>query len=147
MKQIGTLGTIDTLTVGERVFTDLANLLILTGATAASANVYAGLTAGVQASTAYQVTTGKTLKIAAVRAFGFSGASNFAGVLYGDTAMATETGNAIGPTNPVFDALQGYFPPGVGGKVEYATNFSAPAGKYIGCLADACYITAFGYET
>jgi len=148
MKQIGTLGTIDTLTVGERVFTDLANLIILSGNSAASPNVLCGLSKTPAASpTAYQVTTGKTLKIAALRVFGYSAAANFGGALYGDTALPVNTGTATPPTNQISDNLQGYFPAAIGGTVSFVTNFDVPATKYVGAYAEASYVTAFGYET
>lgn len=63
-KPIGTLGTIDTLTVGGRVFTDLTNLLVLMGYT--DSNTKASLRAAI-GSSGWAVTGGKTLTIYAIR--------------------------------------------------------------------------------
>ena len=66
-KPIGTLGTIPTITVGGRVFTDLDNLIVLT------AYAQTGTAAGATfrepvASSGYQVPGGQTLRILAVTA-------------------------------------------------------------------------------
>lgn len=146
MRQIGTLGTIDTLKVGERVFTDLANLIMLTGATASGGNVLIGLSKVAASPTAYQVTSGKTLKVQAIRAIGHASGATFGTVIYGDTAVSATAATSVDPTNRVDSREYGYFPAAVGGMISYASNFDIPATKYVAGYGETVYITAFGYE-
>lgn len=152
-KQIGTLGTIPSITVGNRVFTDLDNLIILIAQVTASGQFTSfrkfNGTAG------YQVTAGKTLTVEAFKVTGGSGtAGNDAGILYGDNDVGYNSVPA--PTTPVYPgglstspsiardtmtATATFLPEG-------AINFQVPATKYLTLVANAapCIMYVYGYE-
>lgn len=100
-KPIGTLGTIETLTVAGRVFTDLTNLIILHSKT--GGQVYCGFRKST-GSAAYQVTTGKTLTVNALRymagTFNAAAYLNFY-LVYGDNAVGWDS--VTGPTTPIYE--------------------------------------------
>lgn len=149
-RAIGTLGTIDTLTVAGRTFTDLGNLITLGGTIPASPNVFIGLSLTQTASPSnYQVTTGKTLTIGAIRGFSLSTSANpFGQVGYGDTSTST-SGAATPPTGAIY-SWSGYAHPGTatGEIFETGLDFDVPAQKYPFAIAAAgnVQLAVFGYE-
>ncbi len=153
---ISNLGTIPTLSVGGRVFTDLTTLIVLAGGNL-TINRYSTLrkpngTAG------YQVTVGKTLRIDACRIWTTStGGLCNVGLLYGDTdvgldsASAPTTAVSYGGSSSVYVGFQGTAASGVESQApaEITPFFSVVAQKYAAMLSDraATNMTAFGYET
>lgn len=153
---IGTLGTIPTLTVGGRVFTDLTTLIELTGFcgntnTNASLRLYSG-------SSGYQVTVGKTLTLHAQQ-ISWTTASGSAGFAlgYADNDVGMDSGTAF--TNPVWrggtSSNKGIYPTittGSSGSI-YQTAFKVNciAQKYVAFNGTSGvggnYITTWGYET
>lgn len=152
-RQIGTLGTIDTITVGGRVFTDLTTLIYLEAYTATTAR-YTTYRKN-NTSAGYQVTTGKTLSIYAIRVMTDSAAGSSAGSVlsYGDTDVGLNS--AAAPTNVVYqfgDSTARIFLTTTGQTsgvfYESPTLFTVPATKYAAQLAvgNDCLALAFGYE-
>lgn len=157
-KAIGTLGTIDTITVGGRVFTNLTSLIILYGWADGTGTSNRCTLRTANGSAGYQVTTGKTLTIRAVR-FQTTGASNTAGVSPGnlayadnDVGVATSTAftnsvNMIGNTSFIQwgRASLYYGSDGDGAAID----FQVPALKYPAYVASnqICAIICYGYET
>lgn len=153
MKQIGTLGTIDTITVGGRVLTNLASLITL-NAILDGTNANWSTFRASNASAGYQVTAGKTLALVGAN-FSIVGAAASSGgiLLYGDTDVTLSSGSA--PTNPVYIFGDD---PGVGvpvmngtadGIFGMALNFSIPSAKYPAVFSQGAvlgYIQIFGYE-
>lgn len=163
-RPVGTLGTIPTVTVGGRVFTDLTNLKILSTSLAASSNKYAPLYDTTPGGTpgVYQVPGGKTFIIYAIkyRLEQASGGTSLAGGLfYGDTALAD---NDAGPlTNPVgaisgnagitsnadliFTDTWGTANP----NLEMSIGGQVPTGKYLHIFQNTAlgsHVTVYGYE-
>lgn len=139
MKPIGTLGTIPTLTIGGRVFTDLENLITLAGHASTGGSTESGLKRiGPAFSTAYQVPASKALRVLAVK-LGIAGN----GVLqldlgYNDAALTAQV--AFGAlVNPVFASsgtsirnnsfISAKTSPGVL-EQDFGEGFLIPAGKY-----------------
>jgi len=153
-KAIGTLGTIDTLTVGGRTFTDLTNLIILYGLVS-TAGRHTTLRLP-NASSGYQVTSGKTFKIEAIFASTSSASAGPVMPFYGDTDVGLDSASA--PTNPVYIggnnnpqaiALAG----NTSGNLVLSNpipgmNFSVPAGKYpcVYAGATSSLVAVYGYE-
>ncbi len=154
-------GTGDTLKIGERVFSDLTNLVVLYGYSSTTAN---GSTLRKPGATAgYQVPVGKKFLIKAVRVFGQSAASTSGSAmiraLYSDNDIGIDAAKA-GLTNPKYpgnDAKLG----GIGNQGQIASpglsrweqdfDFEVPAQKYPGFGNEnntACVETVmiYGYE-
>lgn len=142
------------LSIGGRVFTDLANLKILRtaitnvgGATNGSGRLNTG-------SAGYQVTAGKTLKVKAVRCFGqtFTAAGIFY-ICYSDNDVGLVSTTAF--TNATYSgnntSLAVSLSVNAGGIwYETAYDFDIPAQKYPGAqLATGTYqamVEFYGYE-
>lgn len=134
-----------TLQIGGRVFTDLTNLKILAGS--AGSAKFATLR-DVSTGAAYQVASGKTFKVLAVKGVASSATAIEANICYGDSDVGQ---NAVsGPTNIVYQ--NGYS--GIGslaGTTPFTieTNFSVPALKYP-CFnmatATSGSVYVYGYE-
>ncbi len=148
---IGTLGTIDTITVGGRVFTDLTTLKVLRGySTSTKEFTFRNGASGYQAS--------NTLTLYALRMFNGVGAS--ATSVIGNCTLAYSDNNvgldATGGTftNPVYyGGSSSLLTLGAGNVVglnmtEASVNFAVPTTKYPGavCNSAASYLTAFGYD-
>lgn len=108
---IGTLGAIDTLLVGGRTFTDISSttgvgsLISLYQAAGGNTNVYGGWNKfGSQSSTAYPVTTGKTLIVAAIRVINSAAVAETLGFGQCDNALAIATPST--PTNPIYFGIE-----------------------------------------
>jgi len=147
---VNTPGTIPSLTVAGRVFTDLSNLIVLYSA-------FAGVGAGYStprlssASSGYRVPVGKSFRVLAVQVQTNNAVAN-SGVTLGyqdtDTGACSNTaptnGVVIGGTN-----LYAYMGVGEVGVIEYPCDFSIPAGKYLatynGNTASAGFLKIFGY--
>ena len=152
-KAIGTLGNVDSLTIGGVTFTDLTNLIVLTGAVGAINNKTTlrkpDGTAG------YQVTVGKTLTHRAVMLQIKNStvtSTTYPKFQYSDNDVGVDTVTAF--TNPVFyggDTFNATF--GLNVQALAASNhfpifWSVPATKYSGINAEtANFVTwTFGVE-
>ncbi len=153
-KPIGTLGTIETLTIGGYVFTDLSTLITLVAGGGGATNYVATMRVP-NGVAGYAVTGGKTLTIKATLAYQAVVASTMR-LFYSDNDAGMGTNNAL--TNEV--AMGGGT-----GTVCYATavnsvlgvpqtrnpNFQVLAGKYPGVASggggtDSFQAFAYGYE-
>lgn len=138
MKPIGTLGTIETVTIGPRVFTDLANLIKLHGYV--KSNTYSTFRSTLGPS-GYQVTSGKTLTLGAASVSSYdSTVPSTVRLGYGDTDVGPDSSS--GPTNMVeeygdndqhtgalrFNAVSQITQPNP--TADYAINFAVAATKY-----------------
>lgn len=155
-KPIGTLGTIDTLTVGGRVFTDLTNLIILGMANGGGFNSTFRKQYPTNVTGAgYQVTGGKSLTLWAAQILAL-GADNIQ-ILYSDNDVGLSSGTAF--TNPVYPhGNTGYYIWSSTGGVNIATSFKAwhdinmhfviPAAKYVSCIigTNTTAANVYGYE-
>lgn len=128
---------IPTLTVGGRVFTDLNNLLIVTGYCLGTTNVNTSMRkAG--GSSGYQVPASKSFRILAaqIECGQTTAGSNILGyVLYADNDVGVNSSSAF--TNPIYmggTQLAGVLGTGasLAGVQQYTVNidFSVPTGKY-----------------
>jgi hypothetical protein len=152
-RQIGTLGTIDTITVGGRVFTDLTNMIILHGRHVGTNGCTLRKDSG---SAGYQVTTGKTMTVYATRSWCINAANDTPTLAQSDNDVGVNSATAL--TNAVQQAGSSsitYAP-------EYSVNtlgtqpsesvlaFPIAALKYLtskGATASAdIRVTAFCYE-
>ncbi len=153
-KPIGTLGVIDTLTVGGRVFTDVTSNLIIIGSSGPNGTGNHNTMRKPGSASGYQVTSGKTLTLYAFSAIasvlgsgggiqfaygstdvGFNSNSAPAGVFYFGSGSANATEFSLSP---------------VGTTVQGAIHHPIPALNYADCLSATatntltCY--AYGYE-
>lgn len=159
-KPIGTLGVIDTLTVGGRVFTDLTNLITLHAIS--NAQIYCGMRKP-DGSAAYAVTTAKTLTIHALRhkaeVLTVTGTTALLWYLaYGNATIGWDTASA--PASPVYEC------DGSSSNKMHRTamvsnsydatqydisGFTIPASKNVfieqASAGSRMRVTAFGYET
>jgi hypothetical protein len=144
----GTLGTIDTLKVGERVFASLSTLISLIsysdGGNRSSMRKH-NATAGYAPS-------GVAYRILAARIVGQNTAAQpGTGLIsYGNTDLGINTASAIdtpiyvGGSSSIFLG-----PAGAGIDHGVALNFLVPAGKFINCASQASTNTVghvYGYE-
>lgn len=152
MKAIGTLGTIPTITVGGRVFTDLENLISLTGYAAASPNVIGVMTKqnGPVPFENYQVPSGKSFNCLAMSGNGY-GTSASRGFQLGynddelDPSQTYQSGDSEVAT-AVFLNFAMYTTGAPGDTVERPCNILLPEDKYAICGAEVGYLTVYGYE-
>ncbi len=149
-RPIGTLGTIETLTIGGRVFTDMTNLITLVAGLAAGSSHCSfrkpNGTAG------YAVTGGKTLTLSAVQIQ--INAADLTRLLYSDNDVSPAAATAW--TNAVYqggnNSQSSYIVTGVtptGTIISVNTNFQVLAGKYAGVENGGTAVHtfyAYGYE-
>jgi len=132
-----TKGNAPGLTVGGRVFTDLKNLIVLRALIGAGGNLY-GTARQLNASAGYQVPTGKTLRVWAVREV-TSVVNQAVNIGYGDDDKGTSSASA--PTNAVWQGGGVSLVLGKNssqyGSYEYPTNFAIPAQKYPAAYTDS----------
>ena len=148
----------ETMTIGGRVFGDLANLIQLQAYNdSTGAQKFSTLRNGT-ASAGYQVTTGKTLKIGAVRFWilGGQAASRYIQMGYGDTDVGLS--GAAAPTNATYlssgAGSSTQLPFNTAGNaqnpaIEVAVRIDVPATKYFfmsGTTGLEFVGVAFGYE-
>lgn len=154
---VGTLGTVETLTVGGRVLKDLTNLIRLVCYTGvANTNGTFRLQNG---SAGYAVTALKTLTIVGLRLQTYTSAPSPLGfqLVQTDNDVGFASGTAF--TNPVYEGRDsGLFPYtiNVGSAAnityfnEFPSNFTVAAGKYLSCVPHSggaiITATAWGYE-
>jgi hypothetical protein len=155
---IGTLGTVPTLTVANRVFTDLgSDFVMLYGAFEGNSTGAHSTPRLANASSGYQVASGKTLTIYAAKLILNSGTdANGLSIAYADNDLGILASNNS-PTNPVY--LAGFNQTGAATcfiTFQYAQllnevplNFAVPATKYPflyynGTACQGTYIL-FGY--
>lgn len=158
-KPIGTLGVIDTLTVGGRVFTDLANLKTLVAQEGASATTVNCTFREVGTNTGYVVPGGKTFKLFAISIINvtanLSDSASAFDLIYADNDVGFGTNTAF--TNRVYmggaSGLVRFASRGLlGTSLEVSVNFNIPAGKYpaIESIFQATgqekMVIAYGYE-
>lgn len=153
-RPIGTLGVIDTITIGGRLFTDITTLITLTGS-----GTTGYTTLRLPSGTAgYPVTAAKTFKVHATRCYGESavGSASNISLGYGDNDVgyvgAAPTtpiylgGGTVGQFSIIFSAVSA-----TQGALELAfTNpFAAPAAKYlfVNISGNQGNAMIFGYET
>lgn len=147
---VGGSPAVPSLTVGGRVFTDLSNLITLYGYLGSNGKTTFRKTGAVSG---YQVTSGKTLTLAAIRCFNDTAYTAGAGfqLFYSDND--TGVASVTVPTNPVYygnDAANGWIYQAQSGvSLEQILNFPIPSGKYVGGAGGAsnsqsCWL--FGYE-
>lgn len=149
---IGNLGTIPTLTVGNRVFTDLTNLITLSGFVSGGGNY--GTMRAPNGTAGYQVTAGKTYTIHSLIITGGGVTGTGAGtILYGNTDVGTGAGSA--PTTPIYYGGYGAgglltasnFPPSITGTF-CNPMFQIPATKYPAVInSSTAFYLSYGYET
>ena len=143
---------IPTLSVGGRVFTDLANLLTLSGYCAGGASPRTSFRK--PATSAGYAPSGKTFVVKAIRLnTATTAAASPLSIFYSDNDCGI--GSATAATNQVYMAgassvaslSQGAWV--VATTYEFALNFVIPAGKFVGMENGGTFsapITIFGYE-
>lgn len=134
LKPIGTLGTVPTITIANRVMTDLSsNLLVLYAHNTSGAGRFAtfrkyGATAG------YQVTAGKTMTVIALRANQQSvSAAPGIKLMYSDNDVQFDSSTT--PTNPVYvgnaNAQHFALPNSIGAFTDIILSFPVIATKFL----------------
>lgn len=149
-RQIGTLGTIDTIAAGNRLITDLGSNLIILGATNGASTHFTTLRT-TNGSSGYQVPGGKSLKIIGYdSSVAVGAAAGGLGILYGDTDVGLDSASA--PTNPIYQNANGSASTILlavsAGFFGAAVNFTIPTGKYpaVVCAGTiAIYVNIYGY--
>ena len=125
---------IPSITIGERVFTDLDNLIELVAAT--NANTFATFRKAIDGTSGYVVTAGKTFKVHAVRMTDINITTGLAATIgYADDDAGFSSVGA--PTTPIYYAGDVAILPFAGvnglatemGNLGYAVKFNIPAGK------------------
>ena len=149
-RSIGTIGNINTLTLGGVLLTDLSTLLIrlisyADGGSRSTLRRHTG-------SSGYTPSGALKLRMHAVRVVGKNTAaqSGTGLISYGDTDLGMNVGTAI--TNPVYIGGSSTImlgSAGVGVDISISTDFLVPNGKYINCGSEAstnttCHV--YGYE-
>ena len=144
------------LTIAGRTFTNLTNLIILTGPTENAVSSSRTTLRKPSESAGYQVTTGKTLIIYAVRLISTAGSfSPYFAYTDNDVGIAGNTAF----TSPVY--LAGLSPSSdpfffatsnaAGSTLELALDFKVPSQKYFSIDSNSSTVsgsvTAYGYET
>lgn len=143
-KPIGTLGTIPTVTIGGRVFTDLTNLLILQSFTG-NASRRGTFRLG---QTGYQAVN--TLTIYALEAHAASATAMQFQLAYGDTDLGFDSASAL--VTPVYEfggyAGTRHTTAAVGVARQFACKHQTPTGKYpaVDFLSSSGTVTAYGYD-
>lgn len=149
--------TIPTLMVGGRVFTDLANLIILYGYVSGATTTNCSLRKQ-GGSAGYTVTAGKTYTILAVRAYGsytatVAGSFGYLGYSDNDVGVNSSTAytNAKNPGNNGLLGQVGNAALGSNGLWEWLCDFQVPATKIPsftgnGGAAINTNVVVFGYE-
>lgn len=152
-RQIGTLGTIDQISVGGRVFTDVTTIIILNAYITTNGRFTTFRKNNTSAG--YQVTAAKTLSINAVKVNSDAAAGTSLGCTlgYGDTDVGLNS--AAAPTTPIYQfgavgspVLSGLQGSNTTNTMESATLFTIPATKFPVGVADGTNIavTVYGYE-
>lgn len=150
-RQIGTLGTIDTLTIDGRVFTDLTTMIRLNAMIASNTKATFRKS---NATSGYAVTALKTMTVMAVRVLSDNAANEADRMLYADNDLGNSSSGSF--TNEV--DVAGQTSMFISGTPTAATapsrwdygdvDFPVPAGKYLGWQLNGTrrYIKAFAYE-
>jgi hypothetical protein len=148
-KPIGTIGNVPTVTMGGRVFTDLDNLIYLSGAVPTGARCTLRKNNG---SAGYQVTTGKTMTIYA--AVGFPSTTSYGNftLFYADNDVGQSSSTALtngvylngdSASRIIFYQANNASTWGIGSPC----NFAVPAQKYSGAEnSNGGFIQALAYE-
>lgn len=138
---------IPSLTIANRVFTDLTNLIILRAWGGGTATGISTMRLG-DAAAGYAVTAAKTLKISAISVFCEVASAGVHGTFgYGDNDVGI-AGNTT-PTTAVVRS-QDILPAVTVGTQEQAVNFNVPATKYpymtMSSVGVVCTVQMYGYE-
>lgn len=149
-KPIGTLGTIPTLTVAGRVFTDLDNLKILRGRVADSTNSY-GTFREENGSAGYTPSGLNNFRVRAIRVIGDSGSGDLYFGQSDDDVGASSAGaptNFVPPGNSTVLGLIANL--GVRNDIELPSDFLVENGKYLSlsgaATAASATVEVYGYE-
>lgn len=152
-RPIGTLGVIDTLTIGGRVLTDLTTLIVLAASYTSNSKATFRQAFPSAGSAGYAVTSAKTYTVAGIK-FNANAATSLA-LLYADNDVGFDSATAF--TNPVYQAsgnttATNIFTPSASSnstQIEICPMFRVPAGKYLAISGGAVVASAlsYGYET
>lgn len=135
-KPIGTLGTIDTLQIGGRIFTDLTNLIVLFSSVNSGTHATFLKTYPTQGTSGYSVTGGKTLTVQAIQLFSQTAVNAF-NLLYNDIDVGFDSSTSF--TNPVYftsgsssqnASIPNIFSASVTQNQFYYPFWRTPAGKF-----------------
>lgn len=157
MRQIGTLGTIDTLTVGGRVFSNLSSLIQLYGCVLSATNRYTSFRK--PNTTSGYAPSGVTFRVCAITAQSYiTNTQNAASIYYADNDSGIASTTA--PVNPVYvggsagnsglisELLAATTT--VGDETIYILDFVIPSGKFLGvdnnAQANQVVYKVYGYE-
>jgi len=147
---IGNLGTIPTLSVGNHVYTDLTNLIVLHGYAVGAHNCT--LRKGA-ASAGYQTTTGKTLTISMIHMQQNNGTQGQITLSYSDNDVGLDSSTSLtNGVNVIGSAATPWLSGNTTAGAEFtkACSFGVPSQKYttvVGINASAqTILDAFGYE-
>ncbi len=156
-KAIGTIGNIDTLTVGGRTYTDLVNLISVCGQVATDSPAAMTPRKSTSGSSGYAVTSGKTFKVSSLKLSKANTSSNdnfsFG---YCDNDCGINSGT---PSNPIYFGTNSSTSALVYRNLTSTNdriieisigNFNVPAGKYLFCKTESSsasfFVQFFGYE-
>lgn len=151
-KAIGTLGTIPSLTIGGRVFTDLTNLIQLIGYcdTTGSGNINSDLRR-ISTGASY-APSGTTFSVKAVKLMSGDASGCVGRLLYSDASVGIGVATAF--TTPIYEgnssSITGYVSgASLGSSYEAPSDFTIASGKYGGWAnngAGKAVPRVFGYE-
>ncbi len=130
---MATVATIESLTVGGRVFTDLNNLIVLYGRAGSGGGGPNATFRLSSASSGYAVPASKVLTIMAYKIINLFSSTQVTGLNYADNDVGFISAAAF--TSPVYYAGASNFDlgtPSSGSFLDGDLNFEVPASKYIG---------------
>lgn len=152
-RQIGTLGTIETVTVGGRVFTDMQNLIILTTGTIGGALNGTLRQIGSQSGAGYTPSGANNFRALAVRAVGYTAGTGIE-LAQSDNDVGIQAATAL--TNPVYFGTEDsgggvpmLFTPNVSnGQDERAISGLILNGKFCSAVTTStgALVIVYGYE-
>lgn len=153
MKQIGTLGTIDTITVGGRVFTNLSGLIQLYGFTIDATNRYTSVRK--PSSSSGYAPSGVIFQVSAVRIVNFNtNTQNGLAIFYSNNDLGVSSTTV--PSSPVYIGGDSTLSEIVattttqGSETIFLTDFRVPSGKFLGFDNNAqnndMHFQVYGYE-
>lgn len=149
-KPIGTLGTVETLQIGGRVFTDLTNLIKIGGYVSSTTKTTLRKSGS---SSGYQVTALKTLTLAAITMTltGAAGSSPSGQIGYADNDVGLNQSTSLTNPNYIFaDSVANWVSNEQNTQPQVLhIDFPVPASKYVFVLGNGTTLLyfAFGYET
>lgn len=158
-KAIGTLGAVDTITIGNVIFTDVSNLIMVSGYVTDGTNKWTSFRkpAG---SSGYTPSGSKTFHVRAVRIFSLGTVGNGTGFILGYNNIDLGLSGTTSPSSPIYIGGDStatlanvvVFGSSVvtGTTIEAVVDFVIPNTKYIFASnagsASSALIQIFGYE-